>query len=900
MVVSGPTAAATAAPVPTPARRLIARVEALRRERPERAWRAVARGFAAAARAASPAERGELWRVRGHVLRGLRRAAEAAAAYRRAERWYARAGSARERGRCAIGLVDALMYLGRYAEARAVARRGRRLLEAAGDRVSLGRLLNNEANLFHRLDLPERALERYRAARRALERAGDPLTVSLIGTNIGNCLSLLGRCEEARAHYADAGHAAREAGRPLDALRADYNLAYLEFLEQRFEAALESLGRVADEARARGVPSIAALAALDRAEILLRLGVHEDAAAEALAAEAACGALGLGYERAKAGTFAALAEFRLGHAAGAAERLERAIAAFHDEGNAVWTGEALVGLATVWERGGQPLAAVALLRAARLHFERAGDREREGCARALLARTAAAAGDRRAARRAARGLAPRLARRASPRFRHLALAALAAVARAGGDEAGARRALRRAAAEAEHLAARILDEQWRASFWGEWGWPHVALAALELDAGAPARALEALERGRGRALLGAAPSARRGRAIERRVRAWAAAAFARDRARGARSGAAVASAPPEPPAAARGLDGAGEVGARAIRRALPAGTLLLDWFGHDGWFSSLAVDADGVAGHPRLARADQALRLAHAALFSLRGAAYAPREERAAASPGLAGELESLAALLLWPALAGRPLPRALALAPPGPLARLPWAALPLPDGRALCEACAIAVVPGLRLGLARREARRPSGAPLVVAVDAGDLDHVDAETRAVAAAFPGATVLRGAEATSERFLALAPAAPWIHFAGHGIYRPDSPYLSGLRFHDRWLPAAELSHVPLGAGRVVLAACQTARALVRPGEEWLGLARTLLRAGAGSVLAAQWDVDDEATRDLMAALYPRLAAGEPAAAALAAAQAGLGRAGVHPMDWAGFVILGGPDVGRAA
>src|SRR6185503_21376755 len=110
-------------PPPSPARNLIDRVEKLRREHPDQAILALERDFAAAARRAGPRERGELWRVRGHVLRGLRRAGEAAKSYARAERSYAEARDGREQGRCAIGWVDALLYLGRYDEAMRVAKR---------------------------------------------------------------------------------------------------------------------------------------------------------------------------------------------------------------------------------------------------------------------------------------------------------------------------------------------------------------------------------------------------------------------------------------------------------------------------------------------------------------------------------------------------------------------------------------------------------------------------------------------------------------------------------------------------------------------------------------------------------------------------------------------------------
>jgi CHAT domain-containing protein len=182
------------------------------------------------------------------------------------------------------------------------------------------------------------------------------------------------------------------------------------------------------------------------------------------------------------------------------------------------------------------------------------------------------------------------------------------------------------------------------------------------------------------------------------------------------------------------------------------------------------------------------------------------------------------------------------------------------------------------------------------VAVDAGELAAVQHETAAVLAAFPGAVVLSGAEATAARFLELAPGAEWIHFAGHGGWRADAPEASGLRMHDRWLLAGELADLSLRARWVTLSACHSARALVRPGEEWFGLARAFLLAGATAVVAAQWDVDDEATARLMTDLYARLASGTPLARSLAEAQTARAGAGEHPIDWAGFAVLGGPRV----
>src|SRR5262249_58843487 len=97
---------------------------------------------------------------------------------------------------------------------------------------------------------------------------------------------------------------------------------------------------------------------------------------------------------------------------------------------------------------------------------------------------------------------------------------------------------------------------------------------------------------------------------------------------------------------------------------------------------------------------------------------------------------------------------------------------------------------------------------------------------------------------------------------GQGGWRADVPEAWGLRMHDRWLLAGELADLPIAARWVTLSACHTARALVRPGEEWFGLARAFLLAGAEAVVAAQLVLDDEATARLMAGLHFRWAGGD--------------------------------------
>lgn len=65
-----------------------------------------------------------------------------------------------------------------------------------------------------------------------------------------------------------------------------------------------------------------------------------------------------------------------------------------------------------------------------------------------------------------------------------------------------------------------------------------------------------------------------------------------------------------------------------------------------------------------------------------------------------------------------------------------------------------------------------------------------------------------------------------------------------------------------------------------------------LQAGAASVLASRWRVDDRVTAELMDRFYAGLLAGEGKAAALRSAQATVAKQGVHPLYWAAFGLIG--------
>jgi CHAT domain-containing protein len=102
-------------------------------------------------------------------------------------------------------------------------------------------------------------------------------------------------------------------------------------------------------------------------------------------------------------------------------------------------------------------------------------------------------------------------------------------------------------------------------------------------------------------------------------------------------------------------------------------------------------------------------------------------------------------------------------------------------------------------------------------------------------------------------------------------------------------------NLQLPADLVVLSACQTALGKEIKGEGLVGLTRGFMYAGAERVAASLWQVDDEATAQLMRHFYRgMLKDGLRPAAALRAAQLEMSRSSrwSSPYYWAGFVIQG--------
>jgi CHAT domain-containing protein len=84
--------------------------------------------------------------------------------------------------------------------------------------------------------------------------------------------------------------------------------------------------------------------------------------------------------------------------------------------------------------------------------------------------------------------------------------------------------------------------------------------------------------------------------------------------------------------------------------------------------------------------------------------------------------------------------------------------------------------------------------------------------------------------------------------------------------------------------------------MVLGGEGVRGLTAPLLQAGARSIVASEWPVDDAHTVSMVVAFYTALARGLSTADALRDAALRTLRDGAAPREWAAFRLIGDPTV----
>lgn len=187
-----------------------------------------------------------------------------------------------------------------------------------------------------------------------------------------------------------------------------------------------------------------------------------------------------------------------------------------------------------------------------------------------------------------------------------------------------------------------------------------------------------------------------------------------------------------------------------------------------------------------------------------------------------------------------------------------------------------------------------------------GPLFQNQAEAQLLAERY-GARTYLDSLASLPRFLEEAPRYRIIHLSTHGLASDQDGRFSLLAFaapgdslvlaRDTFprvqaLFAGEIAGLQLDADLVVLSACETNVGQAQRGEGVQSLSQAFFRAGARSLVATLWQVDDRWTKELMQQFYAGLDRGLSKDQALRKAKLFLLAEGLDPYHWSGVVTMG--------
>jgi tetratricopeptide (TPR) repeat protein len=255
-------------------------------------------------------------------------------------------------------------------------------------------------------------------------------------------------------------------------------------------------------------------------------------------------------------------------------------------------------------------------------------------------------------------------------------------------------------------------------------------------------------------------------------------------------------------------------------------------------------------------------------------------------------------------------------IAPDGNLWRVPFDALPVPDGpgrnrrgMSLGDLAPVSFVPtfsSLR-ELRKRGSPTPGKEQVLIVTRsafAGLPPLVGAAEEAERVRQRGqprqTVMLQNEAATPESVVAALPAAHIIHFATHATAGraqwPSAVVLAGPGGADTFLSSEDIEGLRLQPALVFLSCCESAVGRASIGEGLVSVARAFLLAGARCVIASLWRVEDRLTEAFVAFFYDHLFAGETPARSLHSAKLRARAEGWPASSISAFQVIG--DGGR--
>ncbi len=259
-----------------------------------------------------------------------------------------------------------------------------------------------------------------------------------------------------------------------------------------------------------------------------------------------------------------------------------------------------------------------------------------------------------------------------------------------------------------------------------------------------------------------------------------------------------------------------------------------------------------------------------------------------------------LYSILLEPVKTSMKDKKQVVLVPGGLLWYLPLEMLGPVDGQMLIQQKAVSYLSSsdiLKLVQMKKKIAETNSIIAFGSPEGVDLPQTKEELKQISAIFPSGQVFTGKNATKENFFKNASKDSIVHIATHSSLNRDDVNKSYIQFagSDGKLFLGEIYGLPLQPSSLVtLSSCESALGVDNPGREFASLASGFTTAGASSVVASMWKVDDRATAELFVEFYKNLKQGKSRSEALREAKLKLinNKKTSHPFFWGGFVLMG--------
>ncbi|MBI2865647.1 MAG: CHAT domain-containing protein [Chloroflexi bacterium] len=870
-----------------------------------------------------------LW-AKANVLRELGEYDDALSHYGQAESVLARADDPMDVASTLIGKIDALMYLSKYGEASAAARKARQLFLEQGEVLLAAKVDANMGNLYHRTDHYRAALQRYGRARRTFFQLGEKVLVAQVDVNRANVLTLVDRFSTALGAYRRARAVFDQSGAKAVVAMIDANMGFLFHQMGRLNRALELYTAAATTFLDLGIVKNAATVDLDLAQVHLDLNMPSECLALCESALAVFERLGMRAEKAQALAVMALGRARLGQSQEALQLLEESGALCHLEENEVRAASADLSRAVLLVKS-RPNStaldqALKLAKQSAEVFRKHGIAGKIGVTSLVEGQVHALRGETHRAVLSydyALGLATRFG---LPWLTHQVLHAKGRLlSTVNADQAV--QCLEEAIGVLEGMREELRSEGARNLFLGDKLQAYRDLVLLLLDKGDDGvrRAFQYVERAKSRALVdllrGELEVRVRGEAdqgLVRRIQAlreelnW----FYNRLDEGDGKGQRLSSQRLEHIAAEvrvrerqlaqcmdrlqlaspeySGLYGRSLPCLEEVQSALDGDEALVEYYDAGQEILCFVVTRSSLHVQRGVANPEVVAALARRLSFQFGKFNYGDRYIADHFDQLLAATNDCLSHLydeLLRP-IEGRIEGMKLVFVPHGGLHALPFHAFRDGD-QYVIQHHDVSYSPSagvLRFVVDRKPADFRSC--LLVGVSDERAPAVEEEIESIRHLLPKHRCVTGKAATMSALRANSGSWDIVHIASHALFSSGNPMFSRLRLADGWLNVYDIYNLRLNASLVTLSSCQTGVSKIVGSDEIIGISRGFLYAGAASLLASLWAVNDLSTANLMRTFYQNLVHGASKRSALRSAQIQMEAEYGHPYYWAPFVLVG--------